>query len=112
MKNNTNETKIFLQKALSQVPQDHALSEIRYHIRVALEKLENVEKKRDRREINLERREIAKNQKSVSTFDPFIAIRAIDEEISKEKIRIENIKQRRSNNKKDDDDDEFQTVFG
>ena len=46
MKNNTNQTKELLQKALVNIPQDFSLSEVRYHIRVALNKLENVEKKR------------------------------------------------------------------
>ena len=44
MKNNTKETKEALLKALSQIPQDNSLSEVRYHLRVALDKLENVEK--------------------------------------------------------------------
>lgn len=113
MKNNTNETKAALQKALSQIPQDHALSEVRYHIRAALGKLETVERKRDRREVNAERRDLAQVQGNTYAFDPFRAIRAIDEEIAKEKAKIENIQQRRrvGDNEKDDGN-ELQTVYG
>jgi len=113
MKNNTNETKVALQKALSQVPQDHSLSEVRYHIRAALGKLETVEKKRDRREVNSERRELARGQGNAYAYDPFRAIQAIDEEISKEKDKIEDIQQRRRKvDDEKDDGDELQAVLG
>jgi hypothetical protein len=113
MKTNTNETKAALQKALAQVPQDHALSEVRYHIRAALGKLETVEKKRDRREVSAERRELARGQGNAYAFDPFRAIQAIDEEIAKEKAKIENIQRRRTQvDDEKDDGDELQTVFG
>lgn len=113
MKNNTNETKAALQKALLQVPQDHALSEVRYHIRAALGKLETIEKKRDRREVNLERRELARSQGNAYSYDPFrSAIQAIDEEIAKEKAKIENIQHRRVKDNEKDDDNELQAVFG
>lgn len=113
MKNNTNETKVALQKALSQIPQDHSLSEVRYHIRAALGKLETVEKKRDRREVNSERRELAKGQGNAYSYDPFQAIRAIDEEIAKEKAKIEGIQRRRTQiDDEKDDGNELQTVLG
>jgi len=112
MKTNTNETKAALQKALAQVPQDHALSEVRYHIRAALGKLETVEKKRDRREVNSERRELARGQGNAYSYDPFRAIQAIDEEIAKEKAKIENIQRRRTQDDEKDDGDELQTVLG
>jgi len=113
MKNNTNETRAALQKALAQVPQDHALSEVRYHIRAALGKLETVEKKRDRREVNSERRELAQGQGNAYSYDPFRAIQAIDEEIAKEKAKIENIQQRRrTQDDEKDDGNELQTVLG
>ena len=111
---NTNETKIALQKVLLQIPQDNALSEVRYHIRVALGKLESVEKKRDRREVNAERRELAKGQGNAYAFDPFRAMQAIEEEMAKEKAKLESIQKRRTriDNEKDDDNDELQTVYG
>lgn len=112
MKNNTNETKTALQKALSQMPQDYALSEVRYHIRVALGKLESVEKKRDRRETNLQRRELAKGQGDAYAYDPFKAIHAIDEEIAKEKAKLEDIQRRRTKDNEEDGNDDLQTVYG
>lgn len=110
MKNNTDETKSSLQKALQQIPQDHTLSEVRYHIRAAIEKIESVEKRRNRREVNLERRELAKIQNNSNGFDPFRAIYAIDEEIAKEKSKIKDIQKRRTQ-LNDKDGDEIQTVF-
>ena len=56
MKNNTEKTKIHLQKALVEAPEDFALSEVRSHIRAALNKLEQVETKRIQREQDREKR--------------------------------------------------------
>ncbi|WP_147452772.1 hypothetical protein, partial [Corallococcus praedator] len=67
MKNNTQNTKAFLQKALSQAPDDFALSEVRYHIRAALGKLETVEKKREQREVGVQER---KEKLLVNAYDP------------------------------------------
>ena len=115
MKNNTEEFKVTLQKALSLLPQDYALTEVRYHLRVAINKLESVEKKRERREVNSERRDLAKQQGDsfVSPYDPFKAILAIDEEIAKQKSKIEEIQRRRQQVKDEKGgDDELSTVFG
>ena len=111
MKNNTKETKEALLKALSQIPQDNSLSEVRYHLRVALDKLENVEKKRERREVNADRRELSKPQGNPYGFDPFRTLQAIDEEIAKEKKKIEEIQRRRNQPKEKGDNDEFQTIL-
>lgn len=113
MKNNTTETKQALQKALAELSQDYALSEVRYHIRAALGKLENVEKKRERREVNAEHRESARNKGNVYAYDPFRAIQAINDEIDRTKDRLDEI-QRRRNQPDDEKDDgnELQTVFG
>ncbi len=45
-KNNTEQTKAHLQKAISSVPADFALREVRFHLQQAAKKLEEVEKKR------------------------------------------------------------------
>ena len=108
----TDETKAALQKALAQVSQDNALTEVRYHIRAALGKLEHVEKKRDRREVNSERREMARGQGNAYGYDPFRALQAIDEEIAKTKATIQEIQQRRKQDDEKDGGDELQTVFG
>lgn len=113
MKNNTQETKAALQKALAVTAQDNALTDIRYHIRAALDKLEHVEKKRVRREENSEKRELAKGQGAVHGYDPFRAIQAINEEIALTKAEIKEIQRRRKQpDDEKDDDDELQTVFG
>lgn len=117
MRSNTEETKQALQKALSQVPQDHALNEVRYHIRAALSQLENVERKRERRHTNEIKREESKakavGQGNVYGYDPFRAIQAIDEEIAKTKATILEIQRRRRKpDDEKDDGDELQTVLG
>lgn len=111
LKNNTEETKAALLKAIQYIPQDNSLSEVRYHLRVALDKLEHVEKKRERREVNAERREMAKPQGNPYGFDPFRVLQAIDEEIAKEKGKIEEIQRRRKESKEKGDNDEFQTIL-
>lgn len=113
MKDNTQETKLALQKALAVTAQDNALTDIRYHIRAALDKLEHVEKKRVRREENLEKRELARGQGNAYTYDPFRAIHAINEEIALTKAEIKEIQRRRKQpDDEKEDGDELQTVFG
>lgn len=110
MKNNTQEAKSLLLKALSQTPNDNALSEVRHYIQVALNKLENVEKKRQRREVVAEKREM---KVANYGFDPLRMIQAIDEEIVKEKSRLNEIQRRRNLPKEEKgDEDDFSTVFG
>lgn len=106
MKNNTQETKLALNKALSAIPDDYALSEAKYHIRAALYKIENVEKSRNRREENFQKR---KTEKQSNVFNPLIAIQAIDEEILKEKMRLQEVQNRRILDKKGDNHDELQS---
>lgn len=50
MKNNTEPTKDFLQRALQSLPNDFALNEVRSHLKMALSKLEMVENRRAKRE--------------------------------------------------------------
>jgi hypothetical protein len=111
MKNNTQEAKSLLLKALSHTPNDNALSEVRHYIRIAMSKLEHLEKKRERREVVAEKRE----SKAVNYgYDPLRMIQAIDEEIFKEKNRLNEIQRRRNLPKEEEkgDEDEFSTVFG
>lgn len=107
MKNNTQNAKALLQKALLQTPEDFALSEVRFHIRAALSKLEHVEKKRERREVASEKREAVREQ-AVAPYDPIRVIEAIDMMINEEKAKIEEIQRRRNQSKeKGDDGDVF-----
>lgn len=109
MSSNTENIKLTLRKLIANVPQDFALEEVRLHLKNALAKLESVDKKRERRENNAERREVAKNQDKVKLYDPFKTMKAIEEEITKEKNKLENIQRRRNQEK--DDNNEFQTIF-
>lgn len=108
MKRNTEDLKLALEKALTNVPDDFALSEVRFHIRAALGLIEHVESKRDRRTTLQQKKAAA----VVNTYDPFRAIQAIEEEIAKEKTRLESIKSKKNQIDQKDTDDEFQTVFG
>lgn len=97
-----------MQKALQQTPDDFSLSEVRYHIRAALTKLENVEKKREKREVNANRRaSVAAAGNSLSAFDPAKVIEIIDMMMDDERAKIEEIQNRR--NKKGEDGE---TLYG
>ena len=107
MKNNINPTKELLQKALVNIPQDFSLSEVRYHIRVALNKLENVEKKRNKREIASENRKEEKNRHG---YDPRLVLKSIDEMISEERAKLEEINRLRNKPKDRTEDDDLQLL--
>jgi hypothetical protein len=114
MKNNTQTTKALLQRALLDTPQDFALSEVRYHIRAALGKLEQVEKKRDKRQVQLEKRQEVRAEKAASFgLDPFKQLQAIDDLIAEEKAKIAEIQRRRTAQpEKGEDDGDLQAVLG
>lgn len=109
MKNNTEQTKMLLQKALLDTPADFALSEVRFHIRAALSKLENVEKKRNKREVSLEQRK-EKAAASQQAYNPFAALQAIDEMIAEEKAKIDEIHRRRNKPKDGSEDEDLQLL--
>ena len=109
---NINETREALKKALVKAGTENALSEVRYHIKAALNKLEHVESKRNRREIHLEKRlEKKKIPNVVTDYDPLLTLQAIDEEIAKTKSFLEDIQRKRSA-EDEEEDDGFQTIFG
>lgn len=101
MKNNTEETKIWLQKALLSAPQDFTLSEVRSYIKAALVKLENIENKRQKREIAFEKRKVHGNNST---------IQAIDEMISEEKAKLDEIHRRKNKPKDRSEDDDLQLL--
>jgi hypothetical protein len=110
MKTNTKDIKNSLQNILIRMPQDFALEEIRLYIKKAITAIENIEKKREKREISYkERKEQSKKTNDFYLYDPTKTIRAIDEEILKEKAKLENIK---NQSKKNKDDENFETVLG
>ncbi len=86
---NTQEAKDLLLKALSRTPEDFALGEVRTHIRLALNKLEHVEKKRERR-MQLPPPVVVNPVATRQTIE------FIDDMIEQEKVKIENIKKRKT----------------
>ncbi len=95
MKNNTGQIKGYLSKALMEIPDDFALSEVRFHIRSALLKIENVEKKRKHREeaavTRKEQLELARKERIENTLNPLDAkktLKLIDSMIEEEKGKI------------------------
>lgn len=116
MKNNTEKAKALLQKALVETPDDFALTEVRSHIRAALNKLEKVEDQRLQREQARTKRIEKLEQQAIRPVDgklynPWKVIELIDEMIAGEKAKIEEIQRRRSGSQKKDDDDELQTLL-
>ena len=107
MKDNTEKIKILLQKALLDAPSDFTLSEVRFHIRSALNKLENVANKRAKREIAYKQRKTVTGQKGLN---PFAALQAIDEMIAGEQAKIEEIHRRRNKPKDGSDDEDLQLL--
>lgn len=95
------QTKIYLQKALLNTPDDFALSEVRFHLRAALNKLESVEKRRQKRETAFQERK-EKAVVAQQAYDPAAALRAIDEMIAEEKAKIDEIHRRRNAPKGED----------
>lgn len=102
MKNNTEQAKALLQRALRETPEDFALSDVRYHIRAALTKIEGVENKRNKREIAAS---IRKEGILPPVYDPRAALQVIDEMIAGEKAKIEEVQRRRNQPKNTGDDD-------
>jgi hypothetical protein len=109
MKNNTIDVKIFLQKAYASTPNDNSLSEVKSLIRMALNKIESVESKREKRQDNKEKRE----SKNPAFQNPELMLRLIDQEISKTKSNLNEIKNKKIKvQDKIDDSDDISTVFG
>src|SRR6185436_17361896 len=102
MKNNTEKVKSLLQQALQAVPSDFALTEVRSFIRAALQRVEAVETKRERREAQF-------TPPAVSSAHTKATIQFIDEMIGLEKEKIKGINQRKTNN---DGFEDIQAILG
>lgn len=109
MKNNTDKLKTLLSQALQATPGDFALQEVRSLIHSAINKLEHVEKKRERRE-----QQVKTNNWPVvngQVMNPFAikqTIDAIDEMIASEKQKIEELNRRKIKH----DGEDVQELFG
>lgn len=92
---NTEQIKIYLQKALLNTSDDFNLSEVRFHLRAALNKLDTIEKKRQKRETAYQERK-EKTTVAQNTYNPVVTLRVIDEMILAEKTKINEIHRRRN----------------
>jgi hypothetical protein len=107
MKNNTNDVKNYLRQALMSVPDDFNLQDVKSHINKALSVVESVEKKRLVREQNVQKRKsIVLNKNDMSK-----TINIIDQQLNAEKIKLEEIKNKKKVNWQDENS-ELQNVFG
>lgn len=88
MKNNTEEAKMFLNQSLKHLPSDYSLSEVRNYIKMAIEGINKVESKRIKRENLKQKRLEIKNIDS--NYDPNKILFAIEREIDKEKLKLQN----------------------
>lgn len=109
MKDNTEQAKALLQQALRETPEDFALSNVRYHIRAALTKIEEVTRKRNKREIAAS---IRREEMLPAVYDPRAALQIIDEMIADEKAKIEEVQRRRNQAKNADYDAEDSQLLG
>jgi len=107
MKNNTNDVKNYLRQALMSVPDDFNLQDVKSHINKALSVVESVEKKRLVREQNVQKRKsIVLNKNDMSK-----TINIIDQQLNAEKIKLEEIKNKKKVNWQGENS-ELQNVFG
>lgn len=130
MKNNTETSKQALSQALRNLPSDEVLSEVRYHIRVAINKLEHVEKKRAKRQISQTshdkwqeslasgREALTAGVNSQQAYDMKRSINAIDQLIKAEQRKLDQIAQERQKKPQPqqdiepDDGDDLSTIYG
>ncbi|MCK9459662.1 MAG: hypothetical protein M0R80_08490 [Proteobacteria bacterium] len=98
MKNNTDESKALLERALKELPNDFALQNARYHLKRTLNEIEQVEDKRHKREksrITIEEDYRAKMNSFFITPDNAKAVLdGIDSMISEEQKKIDNMKKK------------------
>lgn len=78
----TDQAKTFLQKAIQHMPNDFALAEVRYHLRLAAQKLEHLEVKKQKRE---------EVQKKATWYPSPGSLATIDQMLADEKARLEEI---------------------
>lgn len=108
MKNNTNTSKELLKRALTNMPNDFSLNEVKNLIKNAIFKIETVEKKRDKREDNIKQNQIDVEKWKQASFNQQVnSLQAIDEMIKAEQEKLDKNK----NRKKDIDDDGIQTIL-
>jgi predicted FMN-binding regulatory protein PaiB len=110
MKNNSKETKELLKKVLSSMPSDFAFNDVKYHVKLALSKIEKLEKSRESREKSYQERKVKEKQKSLNPRDVLISI---EEMIEAEQMKLKNLQNKnkfsQEEEKRDEEDNgEFQ----
>lgn len=104
MKNNTGIVKSLLNQALHNTPDDFSLQEAKAYIRKALSIVENVENKRSVREDNKIARKTAVNSITATDFNSVLNV--VENEIKKEKDRLQQLKEKKNAPKINDQDDQ------
>jgi len=111
-------TKEFLTKALSNLPGDFTLQEVRFHIRQAIAKLEQTEKKRSSRVPQKTQHQTWSEMLANGVQNPNTPKRTVDiinRMIDEEKKRLEEIQAKKSKIVRDDggaaDDGGMETLF-
>ncbi len=98
MKNNTNESKVLLEKALQSLPQDNALQGARYHLKCAINEITHIEIKRKGREVVRKTTEEMYKEKMNSFFvtpsNAKTVLDKIESMISEEKKKIEDMQKK------------------
>lgn len=99
MKDNTNQVKDFLMKALTSLPNDFVLADVKIDIKNAISKIEKIEHKRAKKEENYQaRKQESKKYKTLSTNDMLVTLEVIDDLIKAEKLKLEEIKNKKTDN--------------
>ena len=102
MKDNTSQAKAHLNEALRSLPQDFALSDARYYIRHALNKIEHVEKKRGKRAAaaaEITAQQEWQDQLNKNTVNPLNArqtIHALEQMVADEHTKLESLRNKKS----------------
>jgi hypothetical protein len=110
MKENTEQLKGLLLKALASTPNDFSLGEAKSLITRAIESVASVEAKRTKREASLQERRQAK---SITIQNPVSAWQAIQAELAMERRKLEEIRGRRGRPKTSQEEgEELNNVFG
>jgi len=104
MKNNTHRLKSLLQQAIRECPQDFTLSEARFHLNAALTKVEQVERKREKRHVA--EQEQYRQQWPVGNTGLNVreTLQYIDTMIADEQKKIQEIAERRNRQQRPDEE--------
>lgn len=110
MKNNTNEAKEYLVNAIRKLPNDFALSDVRFHLKTALNKLKSVETKRLQRESQQTTNNwIVANNELMHPEMAKKVVSQLDAMINTEKLKLEELRKKKEPK---DGNEDVQAFFG